>query len=79
MQNFRLLTAHMKFYHICTLIGSFYWKYIKFQLKKKAKYLCLMTLKGDAKFEKKLIRCFKNDKNLVKLDLSTQKSLKCAL
>ena len=38
-----------------------------------------MTLKGDAKFEKKLIRCFKNDKNLVKLDLSTQKSLKCAL
>ena len=31
-QNFRLLTAHVKFHQICTLIGSFYWKYIKFQL-----------------------------------------------
>ena len=38
-----------------------------------------MTLKIDAKFEEKLIFCFKNDKNLVKFDPSTQKSLKRAL
>ena len=38
-----------------------------------------MTLKIDAKFEEKLICCFKNDKNLVKFDLSTQKSTKLAL
>ena len=31
VQNFRLLTAHVKFHQICTLIGSFCWKYIKFQ------------------------------------------------
>ena len=34
VQNFRLLTAQVKFHQICTLIGSFCWKYIKFQLKK---------------------------------------------
>ena len=28
MQSFRLLTAHLKFHQICTLMGSFYWKYI---------------------------------------------------
>ena len=33
MQNFRLLTAHVKFHQICTLIGSFCWKSIKFLLK----------------------------------------------
>ena len=38
-----------------------------------------MTLKIDAKFEEKLIFCFKNDKNLVKFDLSTCKSLQLAL
>ena len=38
-----------------------------------------MTLKIDAKFEEKLIRCFKNGKNLVKFDSSTQKSTKSAL
>ena len=38
-----------------------------------------MTLKIDAKFEEKLICCFKNDKNLVKFDPSTQKSTKLAL
>ena len=40
--------------------------------------LCLITLDIDAKFEEKLI-CFKNDKNLVNFDLSTQKSQKLAL
>ena len=34
VQNFRLLTAHVIFNQICTLIGSFCWKYNKFQLKK---------------------------------------------
>ena len=34
MDNFRLLTAQVKFQQICTLIGYFCWKYIKFQLKK---------------------------------------------
>ena len=38
-----------------------------------------MTLKIDAKFEKKLICCFKNDKNLMNFDSSTQKSQKCTL
>ena len=33
-----------------------------------------MTLKVDAKFEEKLICCFKNDKNLVNFDPSTRKS-----
>ena len=33
-QNFKLSTAHVNFHQICTLIGSFCWKYIKFQLKK---------------------------------------------
>ena len=38
-----------------------------------------MTLKIDAKFEEKMICLFKIDKNLVKFDLSTQKSQKFAL
>ena len=33
-----------------------------------------MRLKIDAKFEEKLICFFKNDKNLVSFDLSTQSS-----
>ena len=37
-----------------------------------------MTLKRDAKFEENLICCFKNDKNLLNFDLSTQKSRKYA-
>ena len=34
MQNFRLLAAQVKLHQIFTLIGSFRWKYTKFQLKK---------------------------------------------
>ena len=34
MQHFRLLTVHVKFHQICTLLGFFCWKYIKFQPKK---------------------------------------------
>ena len=38
-----------------------------------------MTLKSDAKFEENLIFCFKNDKNLVNFDPSTQESQKFSL
>ena len=38
-----------------------------------------MTMKSDAKFEKKLICCFENDKNLVNFDQITQQSQKLAL
>ena len=41
--------------------------------------ICLMIPKSGAKFEEKLIFCFKNDKNLVKFDLSPKKSKKCVL
>ena len=76
VQNFRLSTAQVKFHQICTLIGSFCWKYIKFQLKS-TEELCLMILKSDPKFEEKLICCFKNYKNWANFDPSTQKSKKC--
>ena len=33
-----------------------------------------MSLKSNAKFEEKLICCFKNDKKLVNFDLSTRNS-----
>ena len=42
--------SHFRFHKICTLLGSFCWKYIKFQLKSKEE-LCLMTLKNDPKIE----------------------------
>ena len=38
-----------------------------------------MTLKSDAKFQEKPICCFKNDKNLVNFDPSTQVSKICTL
>ena len=38
-----------------------------------------MILKSDGKFEEKPIYCFKNDKNLVNFDPSTQKSKTFAL
>ena len=70
--NFRFLTAHVKLHQICTLICSFCWKYIKFQLKMYR--FCLMTLKNYAKFEKKLSCCFKIDMrnlaNFYKLKIS---------
>ena len=64
MQNFRLLTTHVKFHQICTLIGSL--KYIEFQLRR-TEELYLMTLKIDAKFEDKLIFCFKKWQELGKI------------
>ena len=38
-----------------------------------------MTLKINAKFEEKLICCFKTDENLVSFDLMTQKTQKSTL
>ena len=72
------MTAYVKFHQICTLIGSFCWKYIKFSRKSTGE-LCIITLNSDATFDEKLICCFKNDKNLVYFDLSPWKSPKFAL
>ena len=47
-------------------------KVYKILAKKVMEELCLMILKIDAKFEEKTICCFKNDKNLVNFDPSTQ-------
>ena len=41
--------------------------------------LCLMIPKSGAKFEEKLVFCFKNDKNFGDFDPSTKKSKKLAL
>ena len=46
----------------------------KISAKKSIEELRLMALKFDAKFEEKLICCFKNDKNFGNFDLSTQNS-----
>ena len=74
VQNLRLSTAHVKFHQICTLISSFCWKYIKFQLKKYRKVVshgteewCKIWRKTDLLFQ---ICCF----NLVNFDLSTLNS-----
>ena len=69
------LTAYVKFHQICTLIGSFCWKYIKFS-RKSTEELCLMTLNSDATFEEKLICCFNW---FFYFDLSPWKSPKFAL
>ena len=54
----------VKLYMVCTLIGSFCSKYVKFQLQK---FTGLMShkLNSDAKYEEKPICCFKNVKKLV--------------
>ena len=59
VQNFKLFTAPVKFHQIYTLIGSFYWKYIKFQLKKyrgvmshDTKEWCKIWRKTDLLFQK---------------------------
>ena len=54
-------------------------KVYKVSTKKSIEEICLMVPKSDAKFEEKLIFCFKNDKNLVNFDPSTKKSKKFAL
>ena len=46
---------------------------------KHSEELCLIILDIDAYFEEKLVCCFKNDKNLMNFDPSTQKSQKFSL
>ena len=77
-QNFRLSTAHMKFHQICTLMGSFCWKYIKFRLKKHKGVMSHDTEEW-CKIWRKTIRCFKIGKNLVSFDPSSRKSQKFGL
>ena len=60
--------GQMKFHQVCTLIGSFCWKYIKFQLKKYREFMSHDTEDWSK------IYCFKNDKNLVNFGLSTRNS-----
>ena len=75
MQNFRLATAQIKFHQICIFIDSFYWKYIKLQLKKYRRVMSHDT--GEWKLKKKrffvskmtriwwiLIRALRSLKNL---------------
>ena len=62
VQNFRLSNAHLKLHQICTLIGRSLQVY-KIPAKGTEEF-CLIILKSYAKFEEKLISCFKNDKNL---------------
>ena len=76
MQNFRLSTSHVKFHQIFTLIGSFYWRYTKFQ-PESTEELLLIWLKRDATFEEIPICCFKNDKKLVNFFPSAQNLQKC--
>ena len=54
-------------------------KAYKVSAKKRMEEICLMIPKSGAKFEKKLIFCFKNDKNMVNFDPSTKKSETFAL
>ena len=75
MQNFRLWIAHIKFHQIYFFDRLLLVYRI---LVKKYRGLRLMTLNIHAKFEEKLC-CFKNDKNLVKFDLSTRNSPEFAL
>ena len=77
-QNFRLLTAQVKFHQICTLIGSFVESTKNFS-EKSTEEFCLTILKSETKFEEKPICCFKNDKISPNFDPSTQMSQKCAL
>ena len=70
---------HSKISKICTLMGCFWPKYIMLQLRKYREVMFDGTQDWLKKFEGKLICCFKNDKNLVNFDPSTQKSQKFAL
>ena len=71
VKNFRLLNARVKFHQICTLIGYFWWKYIKLQLKK---YGGDMILKSGGKFEEKLTCGLENDmRNLATFHQNTWK------
>ena len=71
VQNFRLSTTQVKFHKICTLIGYFCWKYIKFQQKKYGGNMSHDT-KSAAKFEEKLTCGLENDmRNLANFNQNT--------
>ena len=71
-------TAQVKYQQICTLIGYFCWKYIKFQLKKVWRKYVSWYQRVVQNLKKNLFFCFKNDKNLVNFYSSTKKSKKIA-
>ena len=54
-------------------------KVYKDSSKKSKEEICLMISKSGAKFEEKLIFCFKSDKNLMNFDPSNKKSKKFAV
>ena len=74
MQNFRHSISPILYLDRLLLL-----KVYKISAKESTEELRLMTLKIYAKFEEKLICCFKTDKNLVNFDPSTQKSQKFTL
>ena len=74
MQDFRLLTAHIKFHQICTLIDSFCWKYIKIFAKKIQRSYVSLPWRLMQNLTKNWSVCFKNDRNLVNFDPSPWKS-----
>ena len=71
---------HLKVSKVFTLMGSFWVKYILFELKKYRWVLCFMKLKRNTKFGEKSTCRFKVDiKNLTNFDVNTQKSQKFSL
>ena len=73
VQNFRFWTAHMKFHQICTLIGSFCWKYTKFHLKKYRGFMSHYT-EDWCKFRRKTDLLSQKWQELVNFDLSNRDS-----
>ena len=76
VQNFRLLTAQMKFHQIRTLIGYFCWKYIKFQLKKFEGFMSHDT-KEWCKIWRETYFLFQKWKNLMNFDPSAKPVYHC--
>ena len=76
ISDFWLLRWNLtKFYQISPLLLKVY----QVSAKQSMEEICLMIPKNGAKFEEKLIFCFKNDNNLVNFDPSTKESKKLAL
>ena len=76
MQNFRFLTAHVKFHQICSLIDFLKYKFYRGVISHDPEEeLSFMTLKGDAKLEEKLTCGLENDmSNMAHFHQSTWKS-----
>ena len=70
MRNWVNFNSTLEILKICTLMGSFWAKYIMFELKKITEELCVMTL-----FKEKLTVGSKNDiRNLINFHASNRKS-----